>query len=219
MEKFREFNIDGTQLDKKELNESKMEMMNLFDKDDFEEEGDGESAGNYFDVFNQEQTRFRDEWLDWYDKHNGAIAIIKNDPGFSNAEWTVGECPDDDQPSIVIKTQFKRAALKYVLSHRDPDHYIRPQHTYNKDICDDDIINISKIFFSFLCWLCLRADVRKTWKLRSDPASKYPDCWYTLPSLLGNHANGCLTAIQEMLHGICDELSAKGADGYNITKE
>ena len=81
-------------------------MMNLFDKDDFEEEGDGESAGNYFDVFNQEQTRFRDEWLDWYDKHNGAIAIIKNDPGFSNAEWTVGECPDDDQPSIVIKTQF-----------------------------------------------------------------------------------------------------------------
>ena len=61
MNKFKEFNIDGTQLDKKELNESKMEMMNLFDKDDFGEENDGESEGNYFDAFNQEQTKFRDE--------------------------------------------------------------------------------------------------------------------------------------------------------------
>ena len=64
MEKFREFNIDGTQLEKKDLNESRMEMMNLFDKDNFEEENDGESTGNYFDVFNQEQTKFRDEWLE-----------------------------------------------------------------------------------------------------------------------------------------------------------
>lgn len=89
MEKFREFNIDGTQLDKKELNESKMEMMNLFDKEDFDDEENND--GNYFDTFNQEQTKFRDEWLEWYDKHNGAIGIIKNDPGFSNAQWNVGD--------------------------------------------------------------------------------------------------------------------------------
>lgn len=215
MEKFRQFNVDGTQLkdaEAKGLNESRMEMMNLFDTEDFDDKENND--GNYFDTFNQEQTRFRDEWLEWYDKHNGAIGIIKNDPGFSNAQWNVGGWPYDDEPSVVIKAQFKRSALKYVLGHRDPDHYLRPQHTYNKDICDDDIINISKIFFSFLCWLCMRADATK---LRSDPASHYPDCWYTLPSLLGNHANGCLEAIQGMLHGICKDLSSKKADGYITT--
>lgn len=49
MEKFREFNIDGTQLEKKELNESRMEMMNLFDTEDFDDEENND--GNYFDKF------------------------------------------------------------------------------------------------------------------------------------------------------------------------